>query len=1340
MVGTVETIPWSFPVLVLAESWPSWSFAAQALGCVDITTWCRFVSAKSKVEFESTRLGSTLMSCSLKEVARKLTGQPGLTILIQGGASFANEHRRWAEKEFKKAKTLEFIPEGKEDGWDNTFLWKGNVSHQSLGGVTSGTWSYRCSEPLPEPRKGFARNLGLILNPVHGGRVESKVPLDLLRARKPLTSCNLVAPGVRSPWVKAPSVFTHDEEPVIRRLHVDELLDVYDVEVSIQKELGKCWRLGQWSPSYAFASSAPMKVLMAIGRSFYGKLQADGWPIGMFTVNENDRARKRPANENTASSATGTASQLHQPEVMSDHAKRPRNCRFDAPRDVEFIDSSDDRGGSIGVSLDPSVKAAKDDDAEVIEQQWDVWSVDNFNPPGNEVGKVCVPGSYCGVKHGRFFSSLRSMALRWYRRRILQSFLKYLRSHHGGGKVYEEVVLWNGVPRTAKIPLWVKLRYKFRSMAGSHRKRGKPDQPEFRKDLLVGREAVWRSTLATWWNWDGGSTLYFWRWPTCVRPSIRDGTKAFIHRDRLPSYTQPQKLSKDPDTRDRVRRKVNGVRGRCYIREGGVKSTTGFFDVPKGESDIRMVYDATKCGLNAALWTPNFFLPTIDSILRNADERTWFGDIDLGEMFLNYWLDEELRPYAGVDVTLLGERSIRPDGTIEFQETNSKKTLWERWERTLMGFQSSPYICTQAFGWCEDFIRGNPDDHEGNPLAWERVVLNLPGLQGYQPTKPWVFRTKFDGTMAAFFGTYIDDIRTGDGSETGCRSTTRRVASRVNYLGQQDAPRKRRPPSKKPGAWSGAMCESIEGKGLFVTCSQEKWNKAKGIVDGRFREVVVEEASSLDYKSLEKDVGFLVHMSRTFPSIFPYLRGIYNTLNGWRRGRDRDGWKLTRREWDLFLAMEEEMEDEELDTEERTRSGKMPAKTNGKTSRSSVPGRVNPVPRLSRDLTALQRLFSEEHPPLRLVRGHLLNAVKYAFGDASKAGFGASWVSDKGVKYRFGTWGRDMDNSSSNLRELKNLVDTLKKMAVDGELEGSETFIFTDNSTAEAAFFKGSSKSKLLFELILELRELEMKNKAKIHFVHVAGTRMIAQGSDGLSRGNVSEGVMRGEAMSSFIPLNEGAFERSPSLKEWLRSWTGEELEFLEPRDWFVRGQDIVEGEYERNIDGFMWPKYRKGTFVWAPPPAAAEPALEELRKARHRRTSSTHLVLIPRLLTPYWRKHLNKVSDIVLTLPVGHPVWPLNMHEPLTIGIVFPLIRYRPWRLHRSPILLDLEKHLRSLWKTDPGSEGPLLRKLWGLPRKLAGLSQKLVWQLLRSSHKPEVPDCPPRKRRRVKMEEEKG
>ena len=44
--------------------------------------------------------------------------------------------------------------------------------------------------------------------------------------------------------------------------------------------------------------------------------------------------------------------------------------------------------------------------------------------------------------------------------------------------------------------------------------------------------------------------------------------------------------------------KVGKVRARGYIGIGTIKSLTGYFCVPKGETDIRLVYNATKWGLN----------------------------------------------------------------------------------------------------------------------------------------------------------------------------------------------------------------------------------------------------------------------------------------------------------------------------------------------------------------------------------------------------------------------------------------------------------------------------------------------------------------------------------------------------------------------------------------------------------------------------------------------------------------------------------------------------------------------------------------------------------------------
>ena len=184
--------------------------------------------------------------------------------------------------------------------------------------------------------------------------------------------------------------------------------------------------------------------------------------------------------------------------------------------------------------------------------------------------------------------------------------------------------------------------------------------------------------------------------------------------------------------------------GRRYITRGYVKSLTGFFAVPKGEDDIRIVYDASRCGLSYALWCPNFFLPTIDSVLRNASLDMWFGDIDMGEMFLNFQLDERILPWVGVDVSELN--GLPPQSIIA------------RWERTLMGLQPSPHICTQTFSWVEDVIRGNWLGLK-NPLGWDTVVLNLPGNRFYDPELPWAYRfNSVRKQMANFFGTYIDDI------------------------------------------------------------------------------------------------------------------------------------------------------------------------------------------------------------------------------------------------------------------------------------------------------------------------------------------------------------------------------------------------------------------------------------------------------------------------------------------------------------------------------------------------------------------------------------------------------
>jgi hypothetical protein len=116
-------------------------------------------------------------------------------------------------------------------------------------------------------------------------------------------------------------------------------------------------------------------------------------------------------------------------------------------------------------------------------------------------------------------------------------------------------------------------------------------------------------------------------------------------------------------------------------------------------------------------------------------------------------------------------------------------------------------------------------------------------------------------------------------------------------------------------------------------------------------------------------------------------------------------------------------------------------------------------------------------------------------------------------------------------------------------LNDCKIFLFTDNTTAEAVYWKGTSKSEWIFLLVLRLRLLEVHNDLIIHVIHVAGTRMKAQGTDGISRGDKSMGVMRGIPVEQFYPLHETALERSPLLKSWLMATTELLIPvFLEPK------------------------------------------------------------------------------------------------------------------------------------------------------------------------------------------------
>ena len=52
---------------------------------------------------------------------------------------------------------------------------------------------------------------------------------------------------------------------------------------------------------------------------------------------------------------------------------------------------------------------------------------------------------------------------------------------------------------------------------------------------------------------------------------------------------------------------------------------------------------------------------------------------------------------------------------------------------------------------------------------------------------------------------------------------------------------------------------------------------------------------------MEQNTNFLVHFAMYYPTIIPFLRGLYLKMNSWRPGRDQDGWKISKSAYNAYL-------------------------------------------------------------------------------------------------------------------------------------------------------------------------------------------------------------------------------------------------------------------------------------------------------------------------------------------------------------------------------------------------------------------------------------------------------
>ena len=190
-------------------------------------------------------------------------------------------------------------------------------------------------------------------------------------------------------------------------------------------------------------------------------------------------------------------------------------------------------------------------------------------------------------------------------------------------------------------------------------------------------------------------------------------------------------------------------------------------------------------------------------------------------------------------------------------------------------------------------------------------------------------------------------------------------------------------------------------------------------------------------------------------------------------------------------------------------------------------------------------------------------------------------------------------------------------------------------------------------------------------------------------------------------------------MREWIQSWlpNDKRIEFLSPAQWFTRGHDI--SSYKRNEDGLDVPEFQSGIFIWTPPPAVADVAIKELRKARHKRQNSLHVFVCPRLMKPLWFKMAFRAADLMFVLKPIHSFWSKDRHEPLMIFICFPFLRHKPWQLRGTPALLEMARILQQIQESGETTIRSLLQQLCVFTRKLSSMSSGMVRQMLYSKYK---------------------
>ena len=297
-----------------------------------------------------------------------------------------------------------------------------------------------------------------------------------------------------------------------------------------------------------------------------------------------------------------------------------------------------------------------------------------------------------------------------------------------------------------------------------------------------------------------------------------------------------------------------------------------------------------------------------------------------------------------------------------------------------------------------------------------------------------------------------------------------------------------------------------------------------------------------------------------------------------------------------------------------------------------------------------------------------VSTLGVTWGDGSGTGAGGTFnliskstLSDETVLTVWkGIWTPTVISYTSNWKEMRTLLRTLEyEVSTDSKrVTGRRVLYFTDNMVTYDVFRKGTSTSLPLWTLLLKIKLLELQLHCVLQVIHVPGTTMISQGTDGLSRG-VDMQILGSHKSNSLIPLLCRPALPTPELLQWslaiLRQYWPHNPPFL----------------FQTDSSNWNRSDMLQRSIFWCISPAFARQAiLQALSIWIESPTDCGHIFLTPRI----FQRDFGRLSKFVLY--AGHYI---SLPIPFTPLVPFVLYFIPPFNRRQKfeEQLLQLQQRL---------------------------------------------------------------